>query len=141
MFNKLDNLEIEKIIEIGRPIWNKTQEGIDKSLQRPKFWIKLGEYKILTVFLPMNKYRNFVGHILAEESQRMNSVPCGAVASNDNSKDRVKISLRSKEGFDAAELAKRYGGGGHMNSACIRMTSREFEALKIVKNKPHRGRN
>lgn len=85
----------------------------------------------------MNKYRNWVGHILAEESGRLGGVLCGAVASIDGNKDRVKISLRSQGDFNAAKLAERYGGGGHKNSACIRMSARDFNNLKVDK-KPRR---
>jgi len=137
LFDKISNIDIDEIIEVGTIEWEKVQRGIDKSLERPKFWIRLGNHNIWTIFLPMNKYRNWVGHILAEESERLGSVPCGAVASIDGTKDRVKISLRSKEEFNAAQLAERYGGGGHKNSACIRMSSRDFNNLKVDK-KPSR---
>ena len=40
----------------------------------------------------------------------------------------AKVSLRSEGGFDVAEIASRYGGGGHRNAAGFRMPVARFMA-------------
>ncbi len=46
--------------------------------------------------------------------------------------DGVKVSLRSNEYFDVAELAKRYGGGGHIHAAGYRYEGRSAEAAEAL---------
>jgi oligoribonuclease NrnB/cAMP/cGMP phosphodiesterase (DHH superfamily) len=43
----------------------------------------------------------------------------------------IKVSLRSKGGFDVASIAARYGGGGHRNAAGFRMAPAQFMAEVI----------
>lgn len=38
----------------------------------------------------------------------------------------VKVSLRAKGAVDVAEIARRYGGGGHRNAAGFRLPARQF---------------
>jgi nanoRNase/pAp phosphatase (c-di-AMP/oligoRNAs hydrolase) len=41
----------------------------------------------------------------------------------------VKCSLRSVDGVDISDIAKRFGGGGHKNAAGFVLTGRAAESL------------
>lgn len=47
-------------------------------------------------------------------------------------KESVRVNLRSKNGFDVSAVAKRLGGGGHKPAAGIRMKCSLEEAKKIL---------
>ena len=46
--------------------------------------------------------------------------------------DSVKVSLRSNEYFDVAELAKSYGGGGHTHAAGYKYYGDVFAAAEAL---------
>ncbi len=48
--------------------------------------------------------------------------------------DSAKVSLRSNEYFDVAELAKSYGGGGHTHAAGYKFDGDVKEAAKVLIN-------
>jgi phosphoesterase RecJ-like protein len=45
---------------------------------------------------------------------------------------RVKVSLRSKAGFDVHRLAGEFGGGGHRNASGIVMPGRLEDVRRLV---------
>ena len=47
--------------------------------------------------------------------------------------DEVKVSLRSKEYVNVAELAHRHGGGGHKHAAGFTLEMNLKEAKKVVR--------
>ena len=49
-------------------------------------------------------------------------------------KDCVKLSIRSREGFSAREVASRFGGGGHANAAGASSHENMEETLRKVKH-------
>lgn len=53
---------------------------------------------------------------LVEYSMQLSSVTIG-VLFKEISPNEVKLSIRSRNGFDVAELARKFGGGGHINAA------------------------
>ncbi len=53
---------------------------------------------------------------LVEYSMQLNTVTIG-VLFKEISSNEVKLSVRSRNGFDVAELARKFGGGGHINAA------------------------
>lgn len=48
--------------------------------------------------------------------------------------DEAKVSLRSNEYFDVAELAKGYGGGGHTHAAGYKYSGDVYDAAKALIN-------
>jgi phosphoesterase RecJ-like protein len=66
----------------------------------------------------------------ASETLKIKGVIAGAMISDMDSKDEVRISLRSKGDFSVQEVAKKIGGGGHFHAS----GAREFN-LDIYKTK------
>ena len=48
-------------------------------------------------------------------------------------KDRIKVSLRSRNGINVAKIAKKFGGGGHKYAAGCKIKGDIFEVLKKIK--------
>lgn len=44
----------------------------------------------------------------------------------------IKIGFRSKPGIDVAELARRFGGGGHKQAAGARQKGNLSEVMSLV---------
>ena len=66
-------------------------------------------------------YRSVVGNRLASLNQKEGGVPFGIVYYR---YDNVwHCSLRSHSGFDVSVIAKKYGGGGHVGAASVRMNT------------------
>lgn len=57
---------------------------------------------------------------LVNEAARLNSTEATLLFTED-SDDVVRVNLRSKEELDVAELARRFGGGGHARAAGLRL--------------------
>lgn len=66
-------------------------------------------------------YRSILGNMLAELNESEGRPPLGIVYYRSNG--RVNISLRSKGEVDVANIATKYGGGGHKNAAGIEVKS------------------
>ena len=66
--------------------------------------------------------RSRIGHALAERA--LHGVPCGLVYRV--SGQGVDVSLYSIGDFDVAELAKKFGGGGHRNAAGFNVSLQEW---------------
>ncbi len=48
-------------------------------------------------------------------------------------KGNYRISLRSQKGIHVAEVAKRFGGGGHYNAAGCSIRKSEIDMKKVLK--------
>ncbi len=66
-------------------------------------------------------YRSILGNQLAELNETTEGLPLGIVYYHSNG--GVNISLRSKGDVDVATIAEKYGGGGHMHAASIKVAS------------------
>ena len=64
-------------------------------------------------------YRSILGHRLAKLNEATGGVPLGIVYYR--TLGAVHISLRSEGDVDVAEIATKYGGGGHQHAASIRV--------------------
>lgn len=97
-------LQINKLVSIAEEI---TFEG----------------HRCLMVNSPL--YVSYIGHALYKKLPHM-----GVVWSRRG--DRVVVSLRSDGSIDVAEIAKKYGGGGHKAAAAFSWTEKDF--LKFKQN-------
>ena len=57
-----------------------------------------------------------------------------AVFLKEESLDSIKVSLRSKERFDVAELAGRFDGGGHIRASGYTVNCKLDDAIRDIKN-------
>lgn len=73
-------------------------------------------------------YRSILGHKLALLNKNEGGVPLSIVYYHSNG--AVNLSLRSEDDIDVAEIALKYGGGGHKHAAGIKVDS--FEKLPFT---------
>ena len=66
-------------------------------------------------------YRSIIGNRLAGFNLKEHKTPIGIVYSRFNGK--VHVSLRSHGDMDVAEIAQKYGGGGHRNASAFEVDS------------------
>ncbi len=75
-------------------------------------------------------YRSILGHKLATLNKEAGGVPLSIVYYHHLGE--VSLSLRSEDDIDVAEIAKKYGGGGHKYSAGIKIESFNDLPFKFV---------
>lgn len=66
-------------------------------------------------------YRSILGHKLAKLNESEGGVPLSIVYYRSNG--AINLSLRSEGDIDVAEIAQKYGGGGHKHAAGIKVDS------------------
>lgn len=98
---------LKKYVEKGRIILGYENEVIKRIISRARE-VKLGDYKILAVNSPI--LNSEIGHILAKKKPPFSIIWY-------QSKDKIRISLRSIGKFDVSKIAAKHGGGGHKNAA------------------------
>jgi len=107
-----NSLKRKKMIEIGRLILNYENRLVNKLVEENVELVKFAGYKVLAVNSP--NFHSQIGSLLARKNP-----PFGIVW---REKDGVwNISLRGVDKVHLGELAKRYGGGGHYNSAAFKI--------------------
>jgi hypothetical protein len=110
---------IERLMEEGAPILRAHRRDVEASL-RIAHPVSLGDLRVEAV---NSLYRrSAIGHELAARAAY--GVPCGLLYRI--SGERLDISLYSIGEFDVAQIAARYGGGGHRNAAGFHVTLREW---------------
>jgi hypothetical protein len=110
VWDRLAAQPIEQLAAEGVPIARAQRIEVERALQNAHP-ISLGSLRLEAVnalFL-----RSLIGHELAK--RRAYGAPCGLVYRI--TARRVDCSLYSLGDFDVAELATRFGGGGHRNAA------------------------
>lgn len=126
-FDHWDNLALQlehddffqKFISTGAIITKLTDKHIEDLLQ----------YKEKVLFEEMEvwalntdrTYRSVLGHKLARLNAEAGGVPLGIVYYRNLG--AIHLSLRSEGDVDVAEIAEKYGGGGHKHAASIRVPS------------------
>jgi phosphoesterase RecJ-like protein len=68
----------------------------------------------------------FVNELLSIESVQI------AVLARETKPNVIRVSLRSRRGFDVAEVARQFGGGGHKNAAGCTLDGEIEPAVKIL---------
>ena len=110
-FEVWDTFNVAKLMDEGVAIERYRKKLIEHHVKHA-CEIKLGGYKVLAVQCSSpDLYSEIAGELTTDR-------PFGVVFCNDL-KRKIRIySLRSREGgIDVADLAKRFGGGGHRNAA------------------------
>jgi hypothetical protein len=105
----------------GEPIVRANRVEVERALTNTHP-IAIGELRIEAV--NARTRRSAIGHELATRAAY--GVPCGAVYRL--SGDRVDVSLYSIGEVDVAEIAGRFGGGGHRNAAGFSVKLRDWLA-------------
>lgn len=133
-------MDSEYIIKRGKIAWAAYQEGLHKEMMYPRYWLNLQEFKILGITIKHSRFRNDIGHMIAQESKDQGGSPCGAVAYVDKRQRAIKVSLRSLEEFDASNIACEFGGGGHVHAASFSIDEQTLNSLKSKKRRRGKGR-
>ncbi|MNG47098.1 hypothetical protein D3C79_49650 [compost metagenome] len=112
-FDRVMQTPIEEVVREGRAIQrhiDKTVKGLSKQARR----FIIDEYDV-PVVNANSLFRNELGALLAIDEPFSMTYTDG--------RDGRQYSLRSKKGtgVDVGEIAKRFGGGGHPNSAAFRI--------------------
>ena len=75
--------------------------------------------------------RSDLGNELAALAKKKNLVPIGAIFYPID-EGTIGMSLRSiGENVDVSKICKHYGGGGHINAASCKISTNEFEKMKV----------
>ncbi len=101
---------IEELVAEGRSLVRAQRIEVERSLHGAHP-VSLGSLRVEAV--NAREHRALIGHELAERA-RFGS-PCGVVYRMTGT--RVDVSVYSIGDFDVAEIAGRFGGGGHRNAA------------------------
>jgi len=120
LIQQLENPEfLERFIEIGATLVKFEDRLVESLLQYAERAIFEGhEIWVLNV---SRTYRSILGHKLAVLNKETGGVPMSIVYYHH--RGEVSLSLRSEGDFDVAAIALKYGGGGHKNSAGIKVKS------------------
>ncbi len=94
-----------------------------------KEWAEFAGHRCYAINIA-RPYRSIVGHHLAKLSAEHGGSPLGIVYYRNQG--GVNISLRSEGDLNVAELAARYGGGGHKHAASIRVTDFSEVPFKFI---------
>lgn len=111
--------EIDRLISDGSAILRAQEQRVKNLCRHPKF-ILLGGHHVPCV----NATSDFseVGEYLCEQYP---DAPFSASFSIRDD-DKVQFSLRSRNGFDVSEIAKKFNGGGHSAAAGFVIPLRDF---------------
>jgi len=81
-------------------------------------------------------YRSDLGNQVAIKSKAMGlrAMAC-VIYNNPETPNKFQVSLRSLDTEDTTEIAKKYGGGGHLNASGLSLDKKLFESWKIQNKK------
>jgi oligoribonuclease NrnB/cAMP/cGMP phosphodiesterase (DHH superfamily) len=113
IMDRLLAIEVEATVTRGEVVLLEEAEEIEKLLKN-KFIFQFNGVSMFVVKTQKWQLTSLLGNKLAEASRDAGMSPVGAVCSNVD--DKVKVSLRSVDGFDCEVIAKALGGSGHADS-------------------------
>lgn len=126
-FDFKEFLKLEKFLEdkntfnqaknIGEILQRSYQGMVESQIENAKL-INFEGHRIYAVN-SVSIFKSELGHILAEKSKSKFSIVYTF------EEEKLKISLRGNDKINLAELAKKYGGGGHFNAAGFSVNDRE----------------
>lgn len=76
---------------------------------------------------------SFVSHRILEE---LNGKVKYAISRSTYDRNKIRVSLRSKNKFDVSRIAEKWGGGGHIEASAIEFKDREV-FKQLIKGKIH----
>jgi oligoribonuclease NrnB/cAMP/cGMP phosphodiesterase (DHH superfamily) len=116
--DRLENSEeFNSLILEGKAILRSQEQWVETAIRRSVHRIKLGEYEIPAVNTSV--LESEICHKLLELHPKD---PFVATYYETQAPEFENFSLRSRGNFDVSEIAKRYGGGGHLAAAGFRKT-------------------
>jgi nanoRNase/pAp phosphatase (c-di-AMP/oligoRNAs hydrolase) len=114
-----DDEFVANMIETGATIVRFEDKLVDSLLQYKERALFEGhEIWVLNV---SRTYRSILGHKLAKLNKESGGMPLSIVYYHH--RGAVSLSLRSEDDIDVAEIALKYGGGGHKHAAGIKVDS------------------
>lgn len=118
-WNRLAKKTVPELIREGAPIARSERMMVERALENAHP-VRLGDTRLEAV--NANFRRNDIGHALAERARF--GMPAGAVYRV--ARNHVDVSVYSIGDCDMAQLAARYGGGGHRNAAGFSMPLKQW---------------
>lgn len=129
LVSNLNNAEFRaSFIETGRTI-NHFEESLIEDLLKYKERAHFEGHDIWVLNVS-RIYRSILGHKLAKLNKSEGGVPLAIVYYHNGG--AVHLSLRSEGEIDVAEIAQKYGGGGHKHAASIRVDSFKDLPFKFI---------
>ena len=136
LFQQLQDLNLEKLIEEGKIEEKRVQDIIDGYLPKA-FPVKLGGANAnfgtcLAVETSHATIKSELGNQLAQRSREKGLRSMAVILfCEEKLPDRYIVSLRSLDKEDTTEISKIYGGGGHLNASGFNIDKKSFDSWRL----------
>lgn len=122
-----DNSLKQEFIKNGELLLRQWESLCEDIIKGGAIVVEFEGYKTYAINAP-HIFASDIGNILS------NKLPPMAIVWQQNNEGNLGVSLRSNGSVDVAEIAKKYGGGGHKKAAGLRIENFSKLPWRVLKN-------